>query len=621
MSPKGKERTTRNSSQTRNSGRGPHTADPSAPEEETSAHKSLSPHEGKPLPEDHQNNDRTDEKTVHVSVSKANEPQKSRIEHESIIQSHNLSDLVGGKDNNKVTSPNSFQQPPGSLPPMGDNTVNGDSPLDHMPGHDDNTNKSKPEGPWQQALRELKATSTELKAIRERMGKLDTIEAATSALTLQLSAVVGKTSELETKVEDNSSKVRSMEEEINTLKERVKKQDREIEKLSKLKEDYKKATRKTIGEMNELIQTQKDQVDSFHEKSNNMKRDIMDKVDSKMEGLSKDLAHHKLKNQAYRNKQNLVITGLEEEENKIPKTAASEFIESSLKIKDIGIESAYRIGAPPTEGSTYNRPLVVKFSSQEDRNKVWKKKVDITGENDDHKIRVQADLPKQLREGVRVLNRVAKAAAASQEFKAAVVRDYAIRWNGKEYLPSQLESLPRPLRPSTLATRSSGQALVFFSKHTILSNHHPSVFKIKGITYHNVEQYLAHKRAILSGQEPFIQKARQAKNPATAKSILNSLKEDHPDDWNEGIEAWATEAVRAKFNQNESLADFLCNTGNLQLGEASRNGRWGVGMDLDNPKVLDFANWPEDSNLLGKVLMKVRTEIKEAREQRPRTRD
>lgn len=214
-----------------------------------------------------------------------------------------------------------------------------------------------------------------------------------------------------------------------------------------------------------------------------------------------------------------------------------------------------------------------------------------------------------------MLHRVAKAVTASEKYKSAMVRDYALLWNGREYSPSQLETLPGPLRPSTLATRKSDQAMVFFSRHAALSNHHPSIFKVQGTTYHNMEQFLAHKRATLSGQEDKIQKALNARNPGEAKFILNSLKDDHVKDWEEKAEVWATEGIRAKFQQNENLAKALCNTGNRQLGEASRNLRWGVGMDLNNQDVLDCTKWPAASNLLGRILMKIREEIQEAKRQ------
>lgn len=612
MSPKGRNRNTRNSSQTRPSGQELQKAGAGTAEKSSAAQRLLSPQDGKALPEGNQNKDQMSKKGSQVGLPKNQGGSNTEGNNKTDLCSKDKQPKLSEGHENEITL-NPSTQAPTLKAGGGDNKEERDN-SSQAQDNQSSFHGSRPGDPWHEAFLEMKATSQELKAIRVRMDKLDSIEEATSSLTAQLSMVVGKTEALESKVEDNTTQVRDLQREIDALKNRVEKQDKKIEELSNLKEDYKKATKKTLGEMNNLVKSQKEQADSMHEANNHMKNEIMDRVEEKVEEISEDLAHTKLKNQAYHNRNNLVIIGLKEETDKNSKKVASDFIDSALKVKDIEISDAYRIGNMPAEGSAYSRPLVVKFPKKEERNKVWKKKAEITAEEDDHKIRIQADLPKKLREGMRVIHRVARAAAASQKYKSAVVKDYAILWKGKEYTSNQLESLPRPIRPSTLATRTSDQALVFFSRHSKLSNHHPSIFKIQGTTYHNVEQFLAHKRAILSAQDSMIQKALQAENPAEAKAILNNLREDHTEEWNNSVERWATEGVRAKFNQNENLARFLYNTGNLQLGEASRNLRWGVGMDLDNPDVLDFGNWPDTSNLLGKTLMKIRAEIKKARE-------
>lgn len=617
MSPKGKERTTRNSSQTRNSQREPSGAVPSAMQQEMATSDAFSPPQGESLPGGKQNKNKSaaGKGKTQVGEQHSHITSPHEMENEGITLSNDNTNETGRglgigeseeqKEAQTTSSRSTEVDDIGGKEPHGDKQQQGQY-SNQEKDREEFFYKSKPGEPWHE-------TFLELQAIRATMNKLDRIDTATSTLTEQMSSVLGKTTELENKVETNATQVKDLKAEINTLKDTVAKQGEMIRSITNLKDDYKRATRKTIEEMNDLIQQQKDQVDSFHDKTDRLKKDILVEVDGKIEDLSQNLSHKELKNQAFRNRHNLVITGLEEEQGKSPKKAAEEYIESSLKIKDVKVTEAYRVGAPPAEGSSYHRPLVLKFSNLAHRNKVWKGRVDLTSDKDDHKIRVQADLPKKLREEVRVLYRVAKAAAASQKFKSAFVRDYAFFWKGQEYTPNQLEHLPRPLRPSTLASKSSEQALIFFSRHTFLSNHHPSVFKIKGVRYNNVEQFLAHKRATLSGQEAMIQKALKTTNPSEAKSLLNNLKNDHAKEWDEGIDGWAIEGVRAKFLQNEELAEKLCHTGDLLLGEASRDKRWGIGMDLSNPEALDTTKWPESSNLLGRTLMEVRKEIQNSR--------
>lgn len=124
-----------------------------------------------------------------------------------------------------------------------------------------------------------------------------------------------------------------------------------------------------------------------------------------------------------------------------------------------------------------------------------------------------------------------------------------------------------------------------------------------------MEQYLAVKRAELSGKEELIQRALKAHDPVKAKHVLNALHGDHQEQWDKQLEQLVMEGLRAKFKQNAHLQDYLCSTGNLILGEASTNLRWGIGMDLNNPKVLDQSQWLESGNLLGRSLMKLRAEL------------
>lgn len=98
-------------------------------------------------------------------------------------------------------------------------------------------------------------------------------------------------------------------------------------------------------------------------------------------------------------------------------------------------------------------------------------------------IRIQPDLPKQLRDDLHIMYRVVNAASTYEEFNTAEVRDYMIHLNGQEYSPRDLEDLPEEIRPSTISTRFSNNTLVFFTKYTCLSNHFPSLFKVDGHIY------------------------------------------------------------------------------------------------------------------------------------------
>lgn len=113
----------------------------------------------------------------------------------------------------------------------------------------------------------------------------------------------------------------------------------------------------------------------------------------------------------------------------------------------------------------------------------------------------------------------------------------------------------------------------------------------------------------MSGREDLIQRALKVQDPVQAKHILNELHNDHHEEWYDSIQTTAMEGLRAKFMQNLQLKEYLCSTGDLILGEASTNSRWGIGMNLNDPEVLNPNRWLKSGNLLGCSLMNLRKEF------------
>lgn len=379
--------------------------------------------------------------------------------------------------------------------------------------------------------------------------------------------------------------------------------------------------------MNKLLTAQKNQVQEFRSIKNNFQQDVQlqkarvldlatsqesfqEDVGKQFQQLSENMDFKSLTEKAFNNRNNIIIIGLREHETNNAYATAIKFFKTKLNIrKKLFILSAYRLGKPPLEGNPHSRPLMVKFNHSADRNLIWRFRNDVPQEEGQVQIKIQADLPKQLRDEVNVLYRVLRAASSMEEYRTALIRDFTINLHDKQYNPRQLESLPLPLRPSSLACKKSDQALTFFSKYSILSNHHHSNFTLDDTTYHSVEQYLAFKRAQVLDHKPYMERALQAKNPVEAKAILNALRSHTNQEWEERRSTIALEGLRAKFSQNEHLADYLKSTKTLLLGEASRNQVWGIGMTLEDKHVLDINKWHPTGNLLGTLLMQLRSEL------------
>jgi ribA/ribD-fused uncharacterized protein len=133
-----------------------------------------------------------------------------------------------------------------------------------------------------------------------------------------------------------------------------------------------------------------------------------------------------------------------------------------------------------------------------------------------------------------------------------------------------------------------------------------SAFTIEGVTYSCTEQYMMAEKARLFDDQEMLNKIMEAKHPKQMKMFGRSVQ--HFD--NELWQAHSYEIVKrgnlAKFQQNEQLGQFLCNTGKRVLVEASPQDKiWGIGLAQDHPDAERPIRW-KGTNWLGFALMEVR---------------
>ncbi len=97
---------------------------------------------------------------------------------------------------------------------------------------------------------------------------------------------------------------------------------------------------------------------------------------------------------------------------------------------------------------------------------------------------------------------------------------------------------------------------------------------------------------------------------AKIKKLGRQVKNFNKEIWDKNKENIVVNGNVLKFSQNEDLKDFLIETGDKILVEASPHDKiWGIGMDANNPDVYDPNKW-KGENLLGFSLMQVRDIIK-----------
>ena len=161
---------------------------------------------------------------------------------------------------------------------------------------------------------------------------------------------------------------------------------------------------------------------------------------------------------------------------------------------------------------------------------------------------------------------------------------------------------------------------IFFWGHTekkegeltksCLSQWYDCSFEIDGIFYSTAEQYMMSQKALLFNDNETNLKIMGSKTPKKYKQLGRQVKNFSPKLWDEKKFDIVVKGNLAKFSQNENLKQFLLNTKDKILAEASPYDKiWGIGMAQDDKDIYNSDKW-KGENLLGKALMKVREIIK-----------
>jgi len=134
-------------------------------------------------------------------------------------------------------------------------------------------------------------------------------------------------------------------------------------------------------------------------------------------------------------------------------------------------------------------------------------------------------------------------------------------------------------------------------------------FLVDNVNYKTAEHYMMAQKAKLFKDDNAYNKIIACKTPGEAKKLGREVSNFNQDLWEKNRFSIVRQANYYKFNQNPLLKEFLTNTKNRVLVEASPVDRiWGVGMDKNNSNILNPKNW-KGLNLLGFALMEVRDDL------------
>ena len=140
-------------------------------------------------------------------------------------------------------------------------------------------------------------------------------------------------------------------------------------------------------------------------------------------------------------------------------------------------------------------------------------------------------------------------------------------------------------------------------------NEHP--FEYKGITYYTAEHYMMAGKASLFQDTEILAKIIESKHPDEAKKLGRMVRNFDQNIWEQNCQKIVANGNFLKFSQHKELEQFLLNTNERIIVEASPRDRiWGIGMSKSHEHANNPNFW-RGKNLLGFCLMEVRDLLKQ----------
>ncbi|GAB3711521.1 NADAR family protein [Spirosoma flavus] len=137
----------------------------------------------------------------------------------------------------------------------------------------------------------------------------------------------------------------------------------------------------------------------------------------------------------------------------------------------------------------------------------------------------------------------------------------------------------------------------------------PSSFVVDNVRYNTAEHWMMAQKALLFGDQELVTKIIACKSPAEAKSLGRQVRNFDEAIWNNKRFEIVVQGNLQKFSQHPDLKEFLLNTKDRILIEASPvDNIWGIGLAADSDKAESPEEW-KGLNLLGFALMEVRDQL------------
>lgn len=150
---------------------------------------------------------------------------------------------------------------------------------------------------------------------------------------------------------------------------------------------------------------------------------------------------------------------------------------------------------------------------------------------------------------------------------------------------------------------------LFWRSREVFSNWYLSTFVYMGITFNCSEQAMMWLKAMFFGDVDTAKEILAEPVPRKQKALGRKVKGFNKEVWDAVCVDLMVPVLVAKFQQDERCLAAMVESEGTELVEASPDDTiWGVGLEENDPRVLDRSQWL-GSNLLGATLMRARPTI------------
>ena len=296
----------------------------------------------------------------------------------------------------------------------------------------------------------------------------------------------------------------------------------------------------------------------------------------------------------------LLIEGVPETDEPALNTASRITSRLVPGLSQTEIDTAYRVGKPQTNRP---RPLLVAYVKCSSRDQMLRSKGNLSRHTDLSRIWIREDANPTIRSQQDDVRNIVKIASDHQI--KATAKGAKLLYNGRLYSHRELNQLPDQISLARAKTRVETNFIAFKGPDSPLSNMHKcKLIDENNVSHQSVEHCLHQRKAEFANAPSKVPLIRATQCPFRVKSIGKSI--DAPG-WDRHVESLLTDLLMRKFTQNDKLNEYLRQTGQRELIEATLDPRWGAGVNLMSLKLAD-RSW-SGQNKAGRLLMQIRDRI------------